>query len=89
MSNGNLVEQATVARTAQVNLHEESQRVLRNWFVRRQKNSGALQQFATRVSQAKSPQDVMTAWIDWSKHAMTSLSEEFGDQWSLTNKMHA
>ena len=56
-------EQATVARNAQAELHEESQKILHNWYARRQKSSNALQQLATRVSRAKSPQEVMTAWI--------------------------
>ena len=73
-------QQVTAVRQAQDEILDNCQKAVERWCARRHRTTEALAGLSNDAPQAKSPQELMHAWMKWCQGAMERLAEDVTDQ---------
>lgn len=73
-------QQVTAVRQAQDEILDDCQKAIERWCARRHRTTEALAGLSNDALQAKSPQELMHAWMKWYQGVMERLAEDVTDQ---------
>lgn len=72
--------QAEAVRKIDCEVLDGCQRAVDRWFERRHRTAEAMAELSRAACEARSPQDLLEAWMQWSQGAMSRLTEDARDQ---------